>query len=246
MIVSNVETGWEVIFQASHALLAGQLADQFHPEHHNEFWTITKAAISQHDQQERFEPGSRDYVTEAGAPRDFTLVGKSSENLIRKTGEQLQDAYRTSRWMGLLQSRHTKFLYDGDDVPAAMRKLLDEEQRRREQILRQLEMTEADLQRSYEVVRWCDRCSLILCQNSIPAEQRTLELITTEDSTRYEIWSRVDGTVAVKPWPFVDDQFEVGTEVYELSALKFEDDADLGAALDECTPVFRRWKFRQD
>lgn len=49
MIVTSVESGWEVVFQRSHGLLAGQLATSFRLEFRPQLWTQTLEAILSHD-----------------------------------------------------------------------------------------------------------------------------------------------------------------------------------------------------
>lgn len=243
MIVTNVESGWEVIFQPAHGLLAGRLADDLAESLHGEYWFETKAAITAHDDfKDEFVPDSGAYVTDVGAPRDFTLVDMDDGQRFKESSRRLQNAYRKHRWIGLLTSRHIDFLYGDASVSKPLEELIAKEQRERRSHLRKLGVKKADLDHAYSVMRWCDRCSLILCRGRLPAMQRWLE-ITSIGKTRYDISQSDRGTVTVSPWPFTSDSFEVDVEVFCLSQLRFDDDETLGEALSDCEPEKRIWKF---
>ncbi len=125
-----------------------------------------------------------------------------------------------------------------------MRKLLDDEKAVRRRVLRQLDLKVADLRHAYDTLHWCDRCSLILCGDEVPAMNRKLEIITTDAGVSYDIFCN-DGLIGVDPWPFVNSEFSVGVDVYNLTQLEFADDAELNSALDECVPEYRTWQFKK-
>lgn len=245
MIVSNVESGWEIVFQPAHGLLAGKIAEHFDESLRSEFWFETKAAITAHDDQKiQLQTDRRVYVTELGAPRDFTLVSMSDQQRFEEVRDRLRNAYRKHRWIGLLESMHADFLYSDQDVCSELAELLDSGQSKRKTVSRQLATTKAKLKHAYDIMKWCDRCSLILCQGKVPAMERRLE-INSLHKDRYEIWQREDKSLCIAPWPFSTDSFEVGVEVFELQQLSFENDRELGDALDACKPQYRKWAFRQ-
>lgn len=73
MIVNTMQNGWEIIYQSNraHALLAAELARQWQRKDAPAKLYETIAAISHHDDLEK--EWEEDILTEAGAPKDFTL-----------------------------------------------------------------------------------------------------------------------------------------------------------------------------
>ncbi len=244
MIVTNIESGWEIVFQPSHGVLAGSLALKFADEWQGRFWVETVAAIIGHD-DEKEDFGENHYLTELGAPRDFTLMAMDDETRFHEAKRRTGNAYRKHTWIGLLQGMHVEFLYDDQDVLPELRELMDEEKKHRTRELRLLGLNKSDLIRGYDLLRWCDRCSLILCQSALPAGGRRLEIITTSDKTRYEIWQRDDESIGVAPWPFAATSFSVGAEVRIVKQLAFENDLELADALEGAERDQREWTFRK-
>lgn len=163
----------------------------------------------------------------------------NSDQRFEETCQRLEDAEKKHRWIRLLLSRHAEFLYGDQDTSDSLAELLKSEKRRRRAILKQLNHSADDLEACYEWLRWCDRCSLILCGDDIPAMGRRLEIATTEDGTRYDIFDAGDG-ICIDPWPMDSEVVTFDLEVRNLSQLQFADDAELKAALDAAS-VTSRW-----
>ncbi len=92
-------------------------------------------------------------------------------------------------------------------------------------------------------MQWCDRLSLILCQQELPADERFLEISKGPDGERYDIMQRQDQLVTVKPWPFEDDQFTVNVEAAQLSQVKFKNSTELSKALQNAPIEILEWTF---
>ncbi len=236
MIVRTIEKGWEIIFHSAHALLAQELASRLtRPE--LPFWAQTGAAITMHDDQKLpFEAGATHYLTAAGAPRDFTLTSMRDGTRLLEAKRQINEARRKHRWIGLLVSLHVDFLYRDESTATGMQAFLDCEQQRRNSVLSRLEIEEQALQDSYQIMRWCDRCSLILCGNDIPAMQRKLEITEFPGLGRTELWQDKDNLIRVDPWPLANDSVKVSVEHRVLNTLSHTDDAHLWQSLMDCTP----------
>jgi len=245
MIVKSCDEGWNVIFQPAHGLLAAMLAREFADERRCLYWFETITAIATHDDgQVAFQSGDRRYTTQAGAPKNFTDVEMSADQRYQKFRECLENAYRKHRWIGLLESQHAEFLYgDEEGISRDLKELLKEERARRKQTLDELAINVDDLQSAYDAMRWCDRCSLILCQDAIPAMGRSLEVITFSDGTRTDLCQDESGNLRVVPWVFASDQFEVTVEEHRLTQLAFADDKQLEEALRSATTHVRRFTF---
>lgn len=245
MIVKPSDEGWDVIFQPAHGLMAARLASEFSDARRCPFWFETITAVATHDDgQVAFQSGDRRYTTQAGAPKDFTEVEMTADLRYKKVRDCLENSYRKHRWIGLLESRHAEFLYGNEErVSAELKELLRTERERRKQVLAELELSGDDLHTAYEVMRWCDRCSLILCQDRIPAMGRSLEVITFADGTRVDLRQDESGLLTVSPWIFQSDHLEVTVEEHRLTQLAFNDDKELEDALRDATTQVRCFTF---
>jgi hypothetical protein len=246
MIVTNVETGWEIIFQPADGLLAGSIAEQFDHNHRSKYWFETVATIIAHDDQKvAFLPGQQSYLTDIGAPKDFKMMAMSADERFVEVRDRIDNCYRKHRWIGMLETMHAEFLYKDREVSGPLRRFLDEATKRRADTVKELNATTHDLQVAYDLMRWCDRCSLILCQNQIPTMGRRIEIITTSDDVRYDIMQKGDDLVSVEPWPFAADRFSVSAEVHPANKLQFSDDDDLKRTIDSGQPTVRCWTFQR-
>jgi hypothetical protein len=92
-------------------------------------------------------------------------------------------------------------------------------------------------------MEWCDRLSLILCQQQLPEDQRALEISSRLDNQRYDVRQLSDDKVTVEPWCFEKDEFTVNIEAIHLNQLKFKDNAALQAAFREAPIEVVQWHF---
>ena len=74
MIVNPIPTGWQIIYQQAHALLAAQLAWHWPPFLAADRWVGLLAATAQHDDEQAAWHGRGGHhgLTPAGAPANFT------------------------------------------------------------------------------------------------------------------------------------------------------------------------------
>lgn len=245
MIVNQIQSGWEIVYHPAHGLLAAQIAWQLRPEMFvANYRPQTVAAIESHDDHQiDFE--AFNYVTEVGAPRDFTLIEHTAESLFQQVKRVTDEAYRKSCWTGLLVSNHCCFLYEKEQVAKKLRKLLDDLVGKRDSLLEHTEFTAKHLETSYDLLRFCDRTSLILTRRNLPEMQRAVEIITFADGTTYSLRQREDTSLSVDPWPFASEEFTVRVDTTRLDQLEFADDKALQAAIEAAEIIERRWTFRQ-
>lgn len=237
MIVRSVDQGWTVIFHTTHGLLAQRIASHLRDAREFPFWFETQVAIGVHDDLHRvYAKGKRDQLTQASAPRDFMLEPMKDDQRAAETQDRIDEAFRKHSWLGVMQSKHADCLYRGEDTTAAMQQMLDAEDERREATLTRLQIDPVRVQETYDWMHFCDRLSLILCGDDIPAMHRRLEIITKDGGTRFEIWEDDTECVRVAPWPFVDETVELSVEYRTLKQLSYVDDAELGDAL-KASPV---------
>lgn len=242
MIVRSTEKGWEIVFQSAHALLAGQIGSHLLQSPKIPFWFQTLAAVVDHDDhKESF--GRNVYLTELGAPKDFTQFKYSANERFTEAKRRIENGYRKHRWIGLLAGRHAEELYKSNSITKRLDELITNERRKRRSILRDLKVTEEKLEAAYSALQWCDRLSLILCQNAVPAMHRRVEIAKLLDQVRYETWERENGKLMIEPWPFASSSITVSLEVRTVTQLAFRSDTELEKALLDCDVEERNWTF---
>jgi hypothetical protein len=240
MIVNSTQSGWEVIYQSAHGLLAGQIAAHWRVKDRSNRWLETLAAIIQHDNGgDHWEGGN--HLSEAGAPRDFTL---STSPSLKHPADAAATALYQGRWVALLMSRHLEFLYGhiAEELPE-FAQFIEDQQQRQKRWQKELGVSVEEIERAYAIMQFSDRLSLILCQRQLPDGERALEICQGADGTRYEVLQRHDQTVTVMPWPFAEKSFTVSIEATCLSQFTFKDDAELQQALLSAPIDTLTWQF---
>lgn len=251
MIVNPIPTGWQIIYQQAHALLAAQLAWHWPPFLAADRWVGLLAATAQHDDEQDAWHGRGGHhgLTPAGAPANFTQVPFS----IEQATKVLHAARFQGRWRSLLTSLHLSTLYEplrgsNDETTA----FLDELRQRQERWLRELNLTKAQAHQAYDLLHWCDRLSLILCRNEVPEMGRALEIYPDPLGNGHRVAHMVrqpDGPgtpILVSPWPFASKELIVTVEAKMLHQLQFRDDAELAIALHYCPTQTLSWTLRAE
>jgi Protein of unknown function (DUF3891) len=239
MIVNPTQNGWEIIYHRAHALLAAQLAGHWRCKDAPVRLYETLAAISHHDDLEK--EWEEYNLTEAGAPMDFTL---NQDTDLKKLADLANNARYRGRWVALLISMHISRLNEQKRGESPeIDKFLDEQLQNQQLWIEELGIKKKEVDAAYAFMQWCDRLSLILCQQELPADERFLEISKGPDGQRYDIMQRSDQLIIVKPWPFQDDKFTVNVEACELSQVKFEKNAELTQALQESPIKLLEWTF---
>ncbi|WP_017652530.1 DUF3891 family protein [Fortiea contorta] len=239
MIVNATNNGWEIIYHRAHALLAAQLAGQWRRKNAPARLYETLAAISHHDDLEK--EWEEDNLSPAGAPLDFTLQPPGFSD---KLASLVSNALYRGRWVALLISKHVSRLNEPiRGKSPEVDNFLDEQLENQKRWTQELDIAQEDVDAAYAFMQWCDRLSLILCQQELPADERFLEISKGPDGQRYDIMQRSDQTVFVEPWPFEDDKFTVNIETCDLSQVKFNSSAELTQALKEAPIKPLEWHF---
>lgn len=238
MIVNAVKEGWKIIFQRNHALLAGAIAIQLHPKFRPARWAETLCAIMEHDDGQ-VKWRDKNHLSESGRPLDFSMSefdAEQAENVV-------MDAIYKSRWVALLTSMHTTNLYR----PAAAHnraaaEFITRQEGLQAKLCTALAVSEEEAESSYRLMRWCDECSLILCQDRVHNEGQRLEVGSLPGAEPSFIF-REGGTVRVEPWCFEQDAFEVSAEFQVVRQLKFESTEEFKNCLDISLREKETWKF---
>ncbi|MCF4965986.1 DUF3891 family protein [Nostoc sp. CMAA1605] len=239
MIVNPTPNGWEIIYHRAHALLAAQLAGQWRRKNSPARIYETLAAISHHDDLEK--EWQEDNLTPGGAPMDFTMHQKTS---VEKLADLVNNARYRGRWVTLLISKHISRLNEPKRGQCPeLDQFLDEQLQNQQRWREELGIKKEDVDAAYAFMQWCDRLSLILCQQELPADERFLEISLGPDGQRYDIMQRSDHLLTVQPWPFEDDKFTVNVEACDLHQVKFASNAELTHALQTAPIKVLEWTF---
>jgi hypothetical protein len=242
MIVSQTPEGWQVIYHRAHALLAAQLGGQWRRADAPPRLYETIAAISHHDDLEK--EWEEDNLTKVGAPRDFTMDTETSFPLLRK---HIEAALYRGRWVALMTSMHMSRLLESQrGTSAEADAFLDEQIQNQSKWLKELKLSPKDAEQGYAFLQWCDRLSLILSQQELPADERALEISKAHDGQRYDVVQFSNELVTVTPWCFEDDKFTVNVEASYLNQLKFDSNAELVEAMKKAPRKLLEWTFIKD
>jgi hypothetical protein len=241
MIVNTDPKGWEVIHQRAHGLLAMKIASKWRKDQRPHRWMETLLATAEHDDGQE-DWTATNHINEAGAPLDFIHKRFNMVQLKRIT----ELSQHKGQWIAMLISMHMSFLYEsmrgkGKELDT----FLDEQKQHQEQWRKSLKVSQQEAKSAYALMQWCDRFSLILCRNELPAGERLLEVSTGPDGTKYEVMQQGDNTVVVKPWPFDEDEFEISIEAIYLNQLSFKNDQELLATLKKSTIKDKTWLLRK-
>ncbi|SEA63082.1 DUF3891 family protein [Pedobacter hartonius] len=228
MIVNYTESGWQIITQRSHSLLAAQICGHWKKDNQPSRWVDTLIATAEHDDVYN-EFVNDNLLNDKGGPVNF----KNTDFELPYAERLIAMAETKSAYIALLVSRHIQFLYNNN--PKA------------EQYIRNLKIkekswlkfagtTNGEINRSYKLLEFCDAFSLLICQGLVPPEQRKIEISSGPDGSVYEMHSQGKRLI-VAPWPFETSRFFATYESRTLSALTFQDTADFRQAVEEAETV---------
>jgi hypothetical protein len=241
MIVNYTSSGWEIITQRAHGLLAAQIAMQWRKNDRPERWTETLIAIAEHDDAQ-IEMEANDLLTPQGGPMNFAMKKFDEEHCCR-----LQDfAISKSRYTALLCSMHVSFLHKNEaKTNANARKYLDKQADQQKTWRKELSITQKQANTAYGLLEWCDALSLLLCQNEIQPEHRLIEVSQGPDKTQYMLIQKLNDALTIKPWPFEDEKFELTIEYRIIPQLTFKDNEAFKTEFLKATVQEKMWRLEK-
>ena len=208
MIVTYKEEGWQVITQRAHGLLAAQLAMEWRRKDRPERWTETVMAIAEHDDAE-VELDGENLLTPTGGPLNFDM--KTFE--LAHCQKLAMLTQTKSRMIALLTSLHMVFLYGKEGAEnKQVRAFLEEQKALQQGWCNALGIEKTEAIRLYDLLEWCDACSLLICQGQQQPENRKMEISAGPDKKMYHLVQVDDATLTVEPWPFESKTFAVSFE----------------------------------
>lgn len=234
MIVNYKKSGWQIVTQRAHGLLAAQICGHWKKDRQPTRWVDTLIATAEHDDVYN-ELENNDLLNENGGPVNFKQTAFKLEH-----GERLIGMAETkSAYIALLVSRHIQFVH-GDDPNA---KAFISELRKRERTwLKTSGRSAEEVDRGYDLLEFCDAFSLLICQGLIQPENRKIEISRGPDGTAYEMYASADGVV-VNPWPFEVNSFFITWESRTITQLSFEDVAEFRKAFVNSSVVAHELKL---
>jgi hypothetical protein len=227
MIVNYIESGWQIITQRAHGLLAAQICAQWSKKNQPKRWLETLIATAEHDDiYNEFE--NTDLLSEKGGPVNFKM-NSFKENYCKGL---MGMAITKSLYIALLTSRHIRFVYGDDPEAVAYCRNLEIEEKK---WLKEYQFKKEDIDASYQLLEFCDAFSLLICQNLIQPEHRKLEISNGPDNVFYSLSFNSKMELFVDPWPFEVEQFTVIYESRSLDQLVFKDNKSFKISLSSAS-----------
>jgi hypothetical protein len=239
MIVNYQETGWEVITQRAHGIVAAQVAMYWKAKERPKRWMETLLAIAEHDDAE-VELDGENLLTETGGPLNFKMKRFELQHC-----EKLATLTITkSRYIALLVSTHIEFLHQKEEAEnKELHAFLKKQRALQEEWRTELNLDKKETDRIYYLLEWCDAFSLLICQHQIQAEKRGIEISTGPDGVAYQLYQIDDNILTVEPWPFEVDTFTINYESREIKQLKFENSAEFRKAFIDAPIKENVWEI---
>ena len=244
MIVTRTPTSYRVIVQQAHAMLATQAALHLHPDLQPRMWADTLIAIATHDDHQHPHDHG-EYLDARGAPVDFEDDPEPASSHLRQARLVVQSSGLRSGFTQLLIIQHMQFLYSHyAEHNEQWHEFMDFLNKQSLHLQATLDMTPAQAHESYEVLRFFDRLSLILCREECRDDGREVEVNTSIRDVQYML-SQENKVYTIEPWPFYKDEFEVQLEVRHIRELSFVSGDAFAKAITK-TPVTREsFHFKQ-
>lgn len=214
MIVNYTESGWQIITQRSHGLLAGQICAQWKRDQQPERWVETLIAVTEHDDVYN-ELENTDLLNENGGPVNFKMTCFNKDHCERL----MQMALTKSTYIAVLISRHIKFVHGKAAEAKGFCKVLDKQEK---MWMKTAGISANEADTAYQILQFCDAFSLLVCQGLVQPEHRKMEISTGPDNISYGVSEAVKGKLKVNPWPFETDHFTVRYESRMIKQLSFK------------------------
>lgn len=229
MIVNYTKTDWAIIAQRCHGLLAAEICARWSLSNQPKRWVETLIACAGHDDiYIEFEPGA--LLSDKGGPLNFNMGDGS---FTEKPSQRLIDmAITRSSFIALLTARHIAFTHSADPLA---KKFLAKLKKQEKNWMKAANTTEDEVHQAYELLEFCDAFSLLICQNMLQPEQRSLEISCGPDGTKYYVITEGEN-LQVNPWPFELEEFDVSYETRNLPQLVFESETEFKKVLYKTVP----------
>ena len=228
MIVAYDINETRVITQTHHAHIAGFIGNHLKSEYKSLFFSEVIAAIFYHETQETDFNYTRQ-LNDLGQPVSFDKPEITLEEQAEKTNKIL-DKLKTRSLLGAaLVSTHLKFLSPQVFTTGLVSKSNSNLDRK---AMRLYKIKKADYDYLYGIVRFCDRLSLMICQNELPDAQRSFEINNALGNKIHQLKDK-NGRLIIDPWPFVGTELTIQYEYHKLKQRSFKNSETFYKAVDE-------------
>lgn len=239
MIVKHKEKGWEIISHYAHGLLSGKIAHYLKSELRPESWIDVITGIVEHDDH-LLDFDEQEYLNENGTPKDFMMEGGTDKEALEHAKRVYENSLQKSQLVALMVGRHLAFLYSSlAKKYEPMKTFLTAIDSRRKEQRKLYGLNKAAENDLYDIMLFCDRLSLILCQQATPETGRDLEINKTINNEVYFISKDDKEIFQIRPWPFRVDEFCIRYEYRILEKITFEDNEDLKECLEKAPIALR-------
>ncbi len=244
MIVNSTLSGYEIITHYAHGLQAGQIAHHISPEYRTPHWLKSLCAIIEHDDEQlNFERNNN--VDTHGRPVDFTLIEPDLKDVLTRCERVIDMARHRSGWVTLMIAQHLEFLHkDRADDHEPLKTFFEWLHDLQIKLRRIYKINATTSHQYYQVLRFCDRLSLIISKREIPNNKREIEINHSINSQTFYL-SKTGDSLQVTPWLFSPAEFTITTEVYELDNITFASSKELQDYLLHSLPVLKSWTFKK-
>ena len=239
MIVLPHQKGWKIITQRAHGLLAAMISYQYNIDLPVEIIVPALLTIAEHDDSVT-ETLARQNLTDAGAPRNFTVADCKSKTDITPLLSLMEIGSSKSQLNGLLTSHHLKFLYDRNKrkEDKGLDHFLKDQEKYRSTVLKNLNVTNKYANRLHRFLEWSDALSLLICLDKIQSEGKKMEISESPDGDMNTVHYKSNKDICVEPWPFKSTSFNVFYEYKILEQLQFK-------SIEEFNEVCKAAKVQQ-
>jgi hypothetical protein len=239
MIVTYTEQGWQVITQRAHGIVSAQIAFQWKAKDRPERWLETLLAIAEHDDAENELDGEL-LITDAGGPLNFAMKKFELEHCNKLSSLVITK----SRFIALLTSMHTEFLYGREEtISADAKKFLREQKALQEKWRGELNVSKEEALRVYNLLEFCDAISLLICKGDLQPEGRSVEISTGPDDKSYYLIKQEDETLTVVPWPFEVSRFTIRFDSRQITTIRFKSSAEFRKAFIDAPVTEKTFTF---
>lgn len=228
MIVNDLESHFEIIFQRAHGLLAAKIASHLKAS----FWPGDKlkletlVAIADHDDGRKGWAGDF-HINEKGHPKSYQEFTFDYDQAVRIS----HTAACKSTWVALLISKHLEELYKNVDEIKA-KNFIAEQRSRQKLFLGQISMDAKEAGNYYSILKWSDELSLRICQNKLPCKDQK-EYLAILPHVEDTFLTNNKGEYMHLPWVFDRHPLTIEVEYRNIPHRIYKNDDDLRSTLNQ-------------
>jgi len=174
------------------------------------------------------------------------MRGGSNKESLEHAERVYANCIQKSQMVGLLVGRHLVFLYEDlarDYSP--MNKFLSDIRTQAREQRKLYNLKKAEVESIYDLMRFCYRCSLIVCQNTVPKTGRILEINKTIDNKPNYIHCDDSKAHYITPWPFEKKEFSIEFEYRIVSEPSFKNPEELRESIKNAEVCLETFTFKE-